>query len=196
MDTQFLIDASRRYGILDPEVKMDQWLSLTDYASKHRVSVSTLRRRIKNDKIEYKQDSGKYFVKDRSVSKQAIEKVPLKRRIAPHMDSNLSTMKVNIDEVSDIGFDTPIEQESILEKSADHSVADSTSKSDNIEQEDNSFLSTKLMLDEIKKAYMSVLQEKEEQLVSLKTEVADLKTLVRALESENHRLHSLIKPQD
>ena len=44
------------------------------------------------------------------------------------------------------------------------------------------------LLSELKKAYMQILQEKEEQILHLKEEVSDLKTLVRVLESENDRL--------
>ena len=39
------------------------------------------------------------------------------------------------------------------------------------------------LVSEIKKAYSLVLQEKEEQILLLKEEVADLKTLVRVLEN-------------
>ena len=44
------------------------------------------------------------------------------------------------------------------------------------------------VLEELKKAYLASLQSKEEQIFQLKEEVADLKTLVRVLESENERL--------
>lgn len=44
------------------------------------------------------------------------------------------------------------------------------------------------LLNELKKAYTQILQEKEEQIFQLKDEVSDLKTLVRVLESENDRL--------
>ena len=44
------------------------------------------------------------------------------------------------------------------------------------------------LVGEIKKAFSLVLQEKEKQILQLKDEVADLKTLVRALEDENAKL--------
>lgn len=47
------------------------------------------------------------------------------------------------------------------------------------------------LLAEIKKAYAVILQEKEEQIIQLKEEVSDLKTLVRVLEDENLRLRSV-----
>ena len=46
---------------------MDSWLPITEYAVKNRVSVSTIRRKIKNQEIKYKLESGKYFVLDESL---------------------------------------------------------------------------------------------------------------------------------
>lgn len=46
------------------------------------------------------------------------------------------------------------------------------------------------LLSELKKAYSQILLEKEEEVCLLKEEIADLKTLVRVLESENARLKS------
>lgn len=50
---------------------------------------------------------------------------------------------------------------------------------------------TSKLLNELKQAYTLILQEKEEQILHLKEEIADLKTLVRVLESDNARLHPL-----
>ena len=44
------------------------------------------------------------------------------------------------------------------------------------------------VLGEIKRAYVAVLHEKEEQIMQLKEEIVDLKTLVKILEGENERL--------
>jgi hypothetical protein len=44
------------------------------------------------------------------------------------------------------------------------------------------------LLNELKKAYSLILQEKEELIYQLREEISDLKTLVRVLESENNRL--------
>lgn len=42
----------------------NQWLSLFDYSMKHGLSLSTLRRRIKSESIQYKLENGKYFLLD------------------------------------------------------------------------------------------------------------------------------------
>ena len=47
---------------------------------------------------------------------------------------------------------------------------------------------TQEMLAELKKAYSIILQEKQEQVMLLRDEVADLRTLVSVLEEENSRL--------
>ncbi|MES3036821.1 MAG: hypothetical protein V4736_02855 [Bdellovibrionota bacterium] len=41
-----------------------EWLPLTDYATKYKVSVSTLRRRIKAEDIQFRFEDGKYLLID------------------------------------------------------------------------------------------------------------------------------------
>lgn len=48
------------------------------------------------------------------------------------------------------------------------------------------------LVGEIKKAFSLVLQEKEKQILQLKEEVTDLKTLVRVLEDENEKLQKKV----
>lgn len=43
---------------------MSSWLPITEYAVKNRVSVSTIRRRIKNHELNHKLDGGKYLILD------------------------------------------------------------------------------------------------------------------------------------
>lgn len=40
------------------------WLSLTEYSNKHKVSISTLRRKIKSTEIEFRLDEGRYMIFD------------------------------------------------------------------------------------------------------------------------------------
>lgn len=39
-----------------------KWLSIVEFSSKHGISISTLRRKIKNKKIKYKIEDGKYYI--------------------------------------------------------------------------------------------------------------------------------------
>ncbi len=123
------------------------WLLLTDYASKYRISVSTLRRRIKAGAQPYRFEGGRYYLPDQEVM---IEKNP-----APQQATTQTAASVLA--------------ASIAPK--DEPLITTTSK----------------LLNELKQAYTLILHEKEEQIVYLKEEIADLKTLVRVLESENAR---------
>ena len=49
----------------------DSWLPLAEYSMKHHVSISTLRRRIKADDIEFRFDDGKYLILDEAPKKTA-----------------------------------------------------------------------------------------------------------------------------
>jgi hypothetical protein len=45
------------------------WLSITDYSRYKNVSISTIRRHIKNNILKYKEENGKYFIYTPSVEK-------------------------------------------------------------------------------------------------------------------------------
>lgn len=128
------------------------WITLLDYSAKHRVSLSTLRRRIKSGEIEYKFADGKYLLKDGSL--QVVSQIS--ETIAPPPSVSTQGALANLNTIE----------------------AD----------QDPFWRATQGLLNEIKKAYSLILQEKEEQILQLKEEVADLKTLVRVLEDENNRL--------
>jgi hypothetical protein len=59
-------------------------------------------------------------------------------------------------------------------------------------EEEPVLTSASKLLGELKKAYTSILQDKEEQIIHLKEEASDLKMLVRVLEHDNERLKKLI----
>ena len=120
---------------------MENWLALNEYANKYQVSISTLRRRIKSNKIKYKLDDGKYFLEDDQ-------------------------------DAEGVDIDAPMNNQ----------TATRVASSDNIS-------TTKLLLDELKRAYLDSLQSKEDQILYLKQQVSDLKTLVMFLEKENNRLN-------
>ena len=136
------------------------WLPLTDYSSKYKVSVSTLRRRIKAEDIQFRFDDGKYFIIDEPVEQNS------QKGHRPSLNSEPPLL--------------------VVEKNAEPSLLTSQSSA-----RDEAILETaNRLMHELKKAYSQILQEKEEQLLHLKEEVSDLKTLVRVLESENERLKS------
>ncbi len=138
------------------------WLPLAEYSMKHKVSISTLRRRIKAEDIQYRLDDGKYFIFD--------------------TDPTATTTTT----VEDRTFSTEAHRPSLK---SDTSAADTANA-----QGESVITAANRLLTDLKKAYTQVLQEKEEQIVSLKEEISDLRTLVRVLESENQRLNHKNNP--
>ncbi len=124
------------------------WLPLAEYSLKHKVSISTLRRKIKAEDIQYRLDDGKYFILDEDDAANGNR---------PSLNSEPTAVSAE----------------------QDHAKSESVITAAN------------RLLADLKKAYTQVLQDKELQIVSLKEEIADLKTLVKILESENDRHRSI-----
>lgn len=57
--------------------RMSNWLALTDFSTKYSVSISTLRRRIKDKSIEFKLEDGKYFILDEQLAKNTSGRKPI-----------------------------------------------------------------------------------------------------------------------
>ncbi|MCC7404710.1 MAG: hypothetical protein IT288_09965 [Bdellovibrionales bacterium] len=143
------------------------WITLNDYSIKYKVSASTLRRRIKDKTAEFRFDDGKYWFRDLPLKNHSPREAN-KASIAPPQGEALNAAKGSAKDSS------PLIQELPLNQGADApSQVWSTAQA---------------LLQEIKKAYMIILQEKEEQILQLKEEVIDLKTLVRVLEQNNEHL--------
>jgi hypothetical protein len=145
------------------------WLPLTEYSSKYQVSISTLRRRIKAEDIKYQFADGRYLILDQ----------PQEHRPSPAMSPSPKKPPVEQSPVrSSAPATTPFEEVSFA-KDFEKPKANT----------DESILAAANgLLTELKKAYTQILQEKEEQIMHLKEEQADLKTLIRVLEAENERL--------
>lgn len=129
------------------------WLTLMEYSAKYRVSISTLRRRIKAGELESQLIEGKYLLRDTTLPVEPVAKgsevvAPPTQAKQPQTQGPSATPTTN----SEVG--PTVER----------------------------------LLAEIKKAYMQILQEKEEQILLLRSEVSDLKTLVTVLEEQNGQL--------
>lgn len=141
------------------------WLPITDYSAKHKVSVSTLRRRIKADDIKYRFFEGKYLLLDEPVTTHPLHRPSLSDTLVNESRQSGQTQPTesalkNLPPPSEVNLDGPI------------------------------LSAANRLLTELKKAYSQILQEKEEQILQLREEVTDLKTLVRVLEGENDKLNS------
>ena len=53
---------------------MAPWLTLQEYSYHKGISISTLRRKIKNEEIEYKLKNGRYFLKSNTYERQPKER--------------------------------------------------------------------------------------------------------------------------
>lgn len=228
---------------------METWLPLTDYSSKYKISVSTLRRRIKTDDIKYHFQDGKYFIYDEPLknSTQSSPSLNSIESVRTHDDKIFNDLEnaeaVNIDKIYS-NLQQPVilaqtynpdflenlkrsahsklpqlkSQSGVLGQQAAHSAPAinideeyyfrkekaSIPAATNFEQipaltelpnkiskgsaNEPVLTAANKILNELKKAYTQVLHEKEEQMMILKEEVSDLKTLVKALERENERL--------
>jgi hypothetical protein len=164
-----------------------KWLSLTDYSSKYRVSISTLRRRIKSEQIPYRSEDGKYFLAD-------VPPAPDEDKVATNMQVLLKKTAHMQSLVESAPLRKPLLSQPRSIEAA--SFEESNSLLENLEARssgDEPIISTATkLLNELKRAYTSVLQEKEEQLLQLKEEVIDLKTLVRVLEDDNQRMRKFL----
>ena len=150
----------------------ESWIPLTDYSSKHRISVSTLRRRIKADDIKFRFQDGKYFLIDTPMGTHPREHRPSLKSDASLMGALVEASSAALLKKGNEVF------RSQLQESSEEPILTAANK----------------LLNELKRAYTLVLQEKEEQLLHLKEEVSDLKTLVRVLEGENQRLQPHREP--
>lgn len=151
-------------GVQTPNTN-ESWLVLMDYSTKYKVSVSTLRRRIKAEDIKYRLEDGKYYIIDEPMSTH-------QRVHRPSLESDLAQVGAHQGNQTAPSSTKPDISDKIAMAKNDEPILTAANK----------------LLTELKKAYTQILQEKEEQMLMLKDEVADLKTLVRVLESENERL--------
>lgn len=175
-----------------------QYLPLTEYSSKYKVSISTLRRRIKADEIKYVFEDGKYMILDekpvghqgqhrpspaKSPSLVASPMRPSPKNEQAEMTAKTRKLAVTPDSPAKPSKAPP------ADSLAEHPVQwnEEFAAFDIRDRQQPILTAANRLLTELKKAYTQILQEKEEQILELKEEVSDLKTLVRVLESENAR---------
>lgn len=155
---------------------IDSWLPLMEYSTKYRVSVSTLRRRIKADDINFRFEDGKYFIMDEPVgTHQRVHRPSRKSEIAlvgahQGMMNNMASSE--------------------LKSAASYFIEEPAESLTN--KDEPVLLAASKLLQELKAAYCQVLKEKDEEILALKEENSDLKTYVKVLEGENSRLQQRI----
>ncbi len=147
------------------------WLPLAEYSMKHKVSISTLRRKIKAADIQYRLDDGKYLILDSAEEHR------------PSLDTT--------------GRETALAENktsTMIQQTKPHPLPNATNTDPRSvfvhanESGESVITAANRLLSDLKKAYTQVLQDKEVQIHSLKEEISDLRTLIKVLESENDRL--------
>ncbi|OQW52443.1 MAG: hypothetical protein A4S09_08805 [Proteobacteria bacterium SG_bin7] len=83
----------------------EPWISLMDYSNKYHVSLSTLRRRIKNNQMKYQFRAGKYYLTDKPMSIQPEAPELTIQNAPPEPSQQNSTNKVSIFEDSQLMSD-------------------------------------------------------------------------------------------
>ena len=175
----------------------ENWLLLTDYASKYRISVSTLRRRIKNHQIKFRFESGRYYILDEH---PGVDHARDFAGASAHEGSfggaryRSTPSSSPAPAIDSTPLSSEMAEEHLHELGSYHFGAGAVAHPEKV-QEPIISTATRL-LNELKRAYTKVLQEKEEQLIQLKEEVSDLKTLVRVLEDENERQRKILQAYD
>ena len=140
----------------------NSWLPLAEYSMKHQVSISTLRRRIKAEDIQYRFDDGKYLILDDEQATQV------------NADEHRPSLRSDAHQKSAPSLNTQPFSPNQPQADAGESVITAANR----------------LLADLKKAYTQVLHEKEGQIQDLKQEIADIKTLVKVLEFENEKLRN------
>jgi hypothetical protein len=157
------------------------WLPLAEYSIKHQVSISTLRRRIKTEDIQFRFDDGKYFIQDdqpASTQQDADEHRPSLRSDVQPRSAQYSA-----------GSNSP--GHSVSSQLNTQTLAQNATPTQQPQQSEASesvITAANRLLTDLKKAYTQVLHEKENQIQHLRQELADIKTLVKVLEFENEKL--------
>lgn len=156
------------------------WLPLAEYSIKHKVSISTLRRKIKAEDIQYRLDDGKYFIMDS-------EEEHRPSQTSAFSSAEFLAPPAGAERYSDRPLDRS--HAAAATTTFEHASARPAEKAkESSEGGESVITAANRLLSDLKKAYTQVLHEKEEQILALKEENADLKTLIKVLESENDRL--------
>ncbi len=89
---------------------MSSWLPITEYAVKNRVSISTIRRKIKNNELQNKLENGKYLILDEGLDYNLSKEANRLKNTYNSVDEVLEFAERSIQEI------TKLNQEIIKEK--------------------------------------------------------------------------------
>ena len=159
----------------------NQWISLTEYSNKYKISISTLRRRIRDGFLNVRLESGKYFLKD-----EGFEKPSLKHK------SSLMEGSFSPSALKPPAPLPTLPSEGVAEKERGPGTA---VRRAGMEKVYTALQQNETLLHQVlhsQKTLKTQAHEKDKILYQLQNQLADLKTLVALLEKENKELKSLL----
>ncbi len=189
-----------------------KWLSLNEYSNKYKVSISTLRRRLRQGQLSYQVKSGKYFLKDMAFSQalashSAMSTSPVSAKkpacgassapshhishhISHRTSHRTSHMPSSIYEKETAKKTFTVKQpvQSLVRKPVTQTLKKPLLK----ESQDSSFY---LKILEFQKDFLHKLDKKDQKIAFLQEQIGDLQTLVALLEKENKQLKLLSKKE-
>lgn len=159
-----------------------QYLSLVEYSNKYKVSVSTLRRKIRTKQLPYNIKFGKYFLKDQNLEDSKIIKTNQSKKDNYILNQNKITQEEKSVQkqinVKDIPSYKPI-----------NSSYSYTSKEVSFLSQQVSFLD---QIKEMQKDFFKQIEKKEEKLAEQKDKISELNIFINLLKTENKELKSLL----
>lgn len=159
-----------------------------EYSAKYRVSISTLRRKIKAGEMDSQLIDGKYLVKDKPYKDQHTLSSGTEVVAPPSPTQPQNQRPQEFREILQTPLTLVAKPQNVLPLTPATQVAPSGA----VQEKETISATVEKLLAEIKKAYSLILQEKEEQILQLRSEVTDLKTLVRVLEEQSPNTTSTI----
>ena len=93
---------------------MSPWLTLQEYSYHKGVSISTLRRKIKNENIEYKLKQGRYFLKADFLEKSEEPKKDCYQQKLQETEKELLSLKYNYEELKNLVHYLEMEKQELL----------------------------------------------------------------------------------
>jgi len=93
---------------------MNSWLPITEYAVKNSISVSTIRRKIKNKELKHRLDGGKYFILDEKGALVQNSKTPAVELAGKSVEEVLDFAERSINAISKLNHEMVTEKEIII----------------------------------------------------------------------------------
>ncbi|MCX6111857.1 MAG: hypothetical protein NTY22_01015 [Proteobacteria bacterium] len=93
---------------------MSNWLPITKYSLKNGISISTIRRKIKNKTLEHKIENGKYFIMDDDADYEIEESGVAGKKSSMNIDDVIDFAQRSIDTADALNRELLEEKEKVI----------------------------------------------------------------------------------